>query len=653
MDSRIVVLGAGFGGLELATTLSEALGDDVDVTLIDKSDAFVFGFSKLDVMFGRTTPEAVRLPYRDIAKPGRALPAGDGHRDRPETRAGDDRPGRPRGRHLVVALGADYDMDATPGLAEGGNEFYSVAGAERLRDPAPAFTQGKAVIGVCGAPFKCPPAPSEAALLLHDYLRRARVRDACEISFVIPFGTPVPPSPDTSAALVEAFAERDIEFVPNRRVASLDPARRVAVLDDGSEMPFDLFLGVPKHRAPDVVLASGMAEDGYIPVDSRTLQTRFPDVYAVGDVATVGVPKAGVFAEGAARVVAESLIAAIRERRAAGRLRRARLLLHRVRRRAGRAGRRRLPLRPEADRHLPGALGGPRRREGALRLQSPRALVLSTGEPIGETASVQLDRPAVTDALAAAGCIAPAEEAAELIAAAGGEAGVLEELLARRCTGEPIAWLTGSTRFCGIDLHVEPGAYVPRWQTEPLARRAAALLPAGGIGVDLCTGVGPIAATMRAEVPTARVLGTELDGDAARSARRNGIEVLEGDLDDPLPAELEGCVDVLAAVVPYVPSDQLGLLPRDVRAFEPRLALDGGAGGMVILEQAVRRSPRWLRPGGWLLLELGGEQAGPIGELLREAGFDPPEVLRDEEGDPRGICARLKLSRAGSPSRAP
>ena len=104
---------------------------------------------------------------------------------------------------------------------------------------------------------------------------------------------------------------------------------------------------------------------------------------------------------------------------------------------------------------------------------------------------MQLDRPAVTEALAAAGCIAPAEEAAELIAAAGGEAGVLEELLARRCTGEPIAWLTGSTRFCGIDLHVEPGAYVPRWQTEPLARRAAALLPAGGIGVDLCTGVGP------------------------------------------------------------------------------------------------------------------------------------------------------------------
>jgi sulfide:quinone oxidoreductase len=213
---------------------------------------------------------------------------------------------------LVVALGADYDFDATPGLAEGGDEFYSMAGAERLREVLPGFSQGRAIVGVCGTPFKCPPAPSEAALLLHDHLTTRGVRDQCEISFVIPFGSPVPPSPDTSRALVAAFAERDIAFVPGRRVAALDPARGVTVLDDGTEMPYDLFLGVPKHRAPDVVRASGMAEGDYIPVSSETLETRFPDVYAVGDVATVGVPKAGVFAEGAARVVADSLIARLR-----------------------------------------------------------------------------------------------------------------------------------------------------------------------------------------------------------------------------------------------------------------------------------------------------------------------------------------------------
>ena len=213
---------------------------------------------------------------------------------------------------LVIALGADYDMDATPGLAEGGNEFYSVAGAERLAGIIPTFSQGHAVIGVCGAPFKCPPAPSECALLLDDELTARGVRDACQISFVIPFSTPVPPSPETSAALMKEFAERDITLIAGRRVSALDRQRTVAVLDDGSEMRFDLFLGVPKHGAPEVVIASGMTEDGYVPVDSATLATRFPGVYAVGDVATAGVPKAGTFAEGAARIVGQTLIATLR-----------------------------------------------------------------------------------------------------------------------------------------------------------------------------------------------------------------------------------------------------------------------------------------------------------------------------------------------------
>jgi sulfide:quinone oxidoreductase len=312
VSDRVVILGAGFGGLELATVLSDTIGDGVDVTLIDKSDSFVFGYSKLDVVFGRTTRAAVELPYSAVAKPGVRLLRETITAIDPVARSVTTDAGVHKADVLVVALGADYDMDATPGLAEGGNEFYSLDGATTLAGVLPEFSRGHAVVGVCGAPFKCPPAPSEAALLLHDHLLQRGVRDACQISIVIPFTTPVPPSPDTSRALVAAFAERGISFVPQRRVASLDTARRVAVLDDDSELPYDLFLGVPRHRAPDVVLASGMAEEGYIPVDSRTLQTRFPDVYAVGDVATVGVPKAGVFAEGAARVVAESLIARLR-----------------------------------------------------------------------------------------------------------------------------------------------------------------------------------------------------------------------------------------------------------------------------------------------------------------------------------------------------
>jgi sulfide:quinone oxidoreductase len=309
---RVTILGAGFGGLELSTLLSEQLGEQVEVTLIDRGESFVFGFSKLDVLFGRATAEAVRLPYREIVKPGVRFLRQTVSAIDPASKTVTTDGGEVQADALVIALGADYAMDATPGLAEHGNEFYSVAGAERLAETLPRFSGGRVIVGVCGAPFKCPPAPSEAALLLHDHLLARGLRGDTEISFVIPLPTPVPPSPETSAALEAAFAERDIAFVPGRRVASLDGARHMAVLDDGSEMPYDLFMGVPKHRAPDVLFASGMVDDVYVPVDSRTLQTRHPDVYAIGDCADVGVPKAGVFAERAARAVASALVARAR-----------------------------------------------------------------------------------------------------------------------------------------------------------------------------------------------------------------------------------------------------------------------------------------------------------------------------------------------------
>ena len=309
MKKQIVILGAGFGGLELSTMLSEALSDSIDITLIDRNDSFYFGFSKLDVMFGRKPADAVRIPYRSIMKPGvhfrqETITAIDPERRRVTTSGGTY-----DADTLVIALGADYDLDATPGLREGGNEFYSMAGAERLREILPSFSKGHAIIGVTAKGFKCPPAPSEAALLLDEFLTKRGVRQDCEISLVMPFAIPIPPSPDTSRALLAAFAGRGITFVPNRLVKALDPGRHAAILDDGSEIPYDLFLGIPKHRVPDVVEASGMAVNGWIPVNPKNLKTSYPGVYAIGDVTSVGTPKAGVFAEGAARVVAAELIA--------------------------------------------------------------------------------------------------------------------------------------------------------------------------------------------------------------------------------------------------------------------------------------------------------------------------------------------------------
>ncbi len=311
MTIRITVLGAGFGGMELCTILSESLGHEVEVTLIDKSDSFVFGYSKLDVMFGHATLDAVRLPYRHFVKPGVRLLRETVTAIDPATRRVSTDAGTHHCDYLVVALGADYDIAATPGLQDA-EEFYSVAGANRLRGVLPTFSKGHVLIGVCGAPFKCPPAPSECALMMHDYLMTRGLREQCRITMVLPLPSPVPPSPETSKALIAAFAERDITFMPNRRVASVDAGRHVATLDDGSELAYDLFLGVPKHRAPAVVEASGMAEGGWVPVNPRTLETKFANVYAVGDLANTGTPKAGVFAEGAARAVGTALVARVR-----------------------------------------------------------------------------------------------------------------------------------------------------------------------------------------------------------------------------------------------------------------------------------------------------------------------------------------------------
>jgi sulfide:quinone oxidoreductase len=310
VSTRITILGAGFAGLELSSFLSEALGNRAEVTLIDASDVFVFGFSKLDVLFGRKTLDEVRLPYRKFAKAGVRLLQETVTAIDPVSRRVTTNAGIHDCDHLVVALGVGYDLAATPGLAEA-NEFYSVAGAHRLREILPTFARGRAIVGVSAAPFKCPPAPSECALMLHDYLLNRGVRDACEITMVLPLSSPVPPSPETSKALLAAFEERGIRFIANKRVASLDAKRRVAVLDDGAELPYDLYFGVPKHRAPAVVEAAGLTENGWVPVNPRTLETKFPNVYACGDIANTGTPKAGVFAEGAAKSVGTALAAKV------------------------------------------------------------------------------------------------------------------------------------------------------------------------------------------------------------------------------------------------------------------------------------------------------------------------------------------------------
>lgn len=252
-----------------------------------------------------------------------------------------------------------------------------------------------------------------------------------------------------------------------------------------------------------------------------------------------------------------------------------------------------------------------------------------------------MNRRELRELLAGGGFIAPDEEAGELLAAAGGDPALLDEMVRRRMTGEPLAWITGTVEFCGLEIRVRPGVFVPRWQAEPLALRAAELLPADGLAVDVCTGSGAVALVMSARRPGARVFGTDLDGVAVGCARANGVEASTGDLFAPLPGWLRGSVDVVTAVVPYVPTDELWLLQRDTFTFESPLAYDGGRDGADLLRRVLAEAPVFLRSGGALLMALGGRQHEILGPDLDRLGYRGVRVFRDEEGDVRGIEATV------------
>ncbi len=242
----------------------------------------------------------------------------------------------------------------------------------------------------------------------------------------------------------------------------------------------------------------------------------------------------------------------------------------------------------------------------------------------------------VVGRLAAAGCVAAVEEAGELLAHAPDER-TLDAWVCRREHGEPLAWITGRMRFCGREVRVAPGVYVPRVQTEELARRAVTATPRGGRVADLCTGSGAIAAHIRDRVSRAHVVGVDVDVRAARCAHVNGVPVVVADVEDvPLRGQ---AFDIVTAVPPYVPTGATRLLAADVRRHEPRAAVDGGVDGLDVARRVVATAARLLRPGGTLLVEIGGDQDVAVTATLAHAQFGAVETWCDDEGELRGIAA--------------
>ncbi|MCG3041816.1 putative protein N(5)-glutamine methyltransferase [Streptomyces sp. S1A] len=242
---------------------------------------------------------------------------------------------------------------------------------------------------------------------------------------------------------------------------------------------------------------------------------------------------------------------------------------------------------------------------------------------------------AVAARLRAAGCVF-AEDEARLMLSAARDPGELAAMVERRAGGLPLEHVLGWAEFCGLRVAVEPGVFVPRRRTEFLARRAAALAGRrrGAVVLDLCCGSGAVGAAVAAATEGVELHAADVDPAAVRCARRNlaaaGGRVYEGDLYAPLPSALRGRVDVLVANAPYVPTDEMGLLPAEAREHEPPVALDGGPDGLGVQRRVIEEAPRWLAPGGRLLVETGGHQATRTAEAVARAGLVPRTAVCEE-----------------------
>jgi sulfide:quinone oxidoreductase len=316
MKQKVLILGAGFGGLELATKLQQTLADELEITLIDRNDFFILGFAKLDVLFGEKRPEEIKSYYRDLS-PTIHFRKEEIQSVDPENRRVVTNAGSYVADILVVALGADLDLDRTPGLAQHGFEFFSLPGVERLGPVLSKFQSGVALISILGLPYKCPPAPFEVALKLHDYFEERGIRKNTTIRVLSPAPTPLPISKEGSEIILRLFAERKIEFLPGHQVTSIDGSKKHAIVKDRETVAYDVFMAVPVHCVPRAVANSGLVQDGWIAVNHANLETRFKNVYALGDVTKIPVgaaalPKAGAFADRAATAVADEIAYRIR-----------------------------------------------------------------------------------------------------------------------------------------------------------------------------------------------------------------------------------------------------------------------------------------------------------------------------------------------------
>lgn len=318
MTSNILVLGCGLGGLSAASLISKQVGNSGTVTIVEPRSRIPFPPTFPLITFGWRNPQKIQKSLKTLARRKNIRII----EEKAEEIHTKDRMVRTKSQELsydklIIALGAELIFDSIPGLETYGHNFYTLDGAVKLRDAVEKFHERKIVIGVSRTPFKCPVAPYEMTLLLEEHARRAKMN--VEIQFFTPEPHPVPSAGSViGKQIARLLASRGVRYLPNTKLVRVEKDK--LFFEDGSEMSYDLFIGIPPHRPPKIVVDAGLAESsGWIPVNPYTLATRHEDVYAIGDVASIDtphghmpfLPKAGVFAQGQAETVANNVAVSV------------------------------------------------------------------------------------------------------------------------------------------------------------------------------------------------------------------------------------------------------------------------------------------------------------------------------------------------------
>ncbi|MCK5383568.1 MAG: NAD(P)/FAD-dependent oxidoreductase [Gammaproteobacteria bacterium] len=315
MGKTVLVLGGGIGGIVASTRLRKQLPRDHRVVLIEREADYIFAPSFLWLMTGLRRREKISRPLARLQK-GIERVQGTIEKIDPESRTVIVNGRELAGDYLIIAMGADLVPETIPGLVEAGHNFYTLAGAESLRDARLGLHAGRVAVLVSAMPFKCPAAPYEAAMLLEYDFRKRKLHQDIKVDLYSPEPGPMPVAgPEVSRQVRELVESRGIVYHPEHVVTQVDPDQQVIHFANDATVPFDLLAYVPPHRAPKAVTECGLTgESGWVSVDRQTLETRFPGVFAIGDVTGImlgigkPLPKAGVFAHGEAEVVAGNLV---------------------------------------------------------------------------------------------------------------------------------------------------------------------------------------------------------------------------------------------------------------------------------------------------------------------------------------------------------